>query len=220
LLGVGVVAALVVSCAPALPAGYHVDATGGRTANSDDQVVAGIKQLADRLSRDEVLDTTLPRELTAVPVPANAIARRYERKKRVDDFCSAWAKSSPTAQTPALDKLKDLRQDAAVLYSTLHAIDPNKRYLDASIRVRRGETPKRRLPAEVKELLPSAETVAHAYYAELLFAEQLEKRGKLDAEQKHVMVQRAIDIIAGPDASAVFSTLNTFVLIHCLGGSA
>jgi hypothetical protein len=210
----------VMGCAPALPAGYHVEASGDRTANSEDQVTQGIKRLADQVDRSEVLHTELPHELTAVPVPANAIARRYERKQRSIDFCGSWKFGYTGAETPSLDDPKELREDAAESLNSLHDIDPNKRIADLSIRVKRGETAKRRLPTDIKLLLPRLESFAHAYYAQLYFIEQLDKRGKLSSADRHVLIQRALDLIASPEASAAYYTVNTYYVVHCLGGPA
>lgn len=206
------------ACAPQLPAGYHADATGERTANSEDQVRSGLRELASKASAETAVDTALPAELTRVPVPGNAIARRYERKHRNIDFCKALG--NDPFETPSLDRLKDLRKDAELLFNALHGIDPDKRYADASVRVRRGETPKRRLPAEIKAALPKLEQVAHAYYARIYFAEQLERQHKLTPQARHQLVQDALTGITGTEATEAYRTVNTFFIVHCTGGSA
>jgi hypothetical protein len=180
-------------------------------------VKAAIQELARTTIRTDVLSVHLPTELTKVPVPANAIARRYERKQRKADFCAGWYRPF---ETPALDRPKDLRKNAELWFTGLHGIDVDKRYEDKSVRLRRGETAKRRLPADVKALLPRMEEHVHRYYAQMLFLEQLDKEGKLSPEQRHVLVQRALDGIAGAGATETFRTLNDFYTEHCQGASA
>ena len=215
-------AALLSGCVPQLPSGYHVDAsTGQRTANSDDQVKKGIEQLARTTPADRVLAVELPNELISVPVPENAIARRYDRKQRKAEFCAAWKLvGDAIIQTPSLDDTDDLAKDASLAYTALHSIDPQERYIDLSVRTKRGETRKRRLPVEIKAALPELEAVRHAWYARVLFLKELDDAGKLTDESRHELVQRALDEVTGPEATALTNTVNDFFIVHCLGGTA
>lgn len=222
--GVALSAALVTGCVPQLPSGYNVDgATGERRANSADQVKDGIKELAKRTSAAEAIGVTLPTELTTVPVPENAIARRYDRKQRNKDFCTSWLGGevgSRVLQTPSLDDPEDLRKDAEVVFTSLHSIDPEKRYVDVSVRVKRGATNKRRLPTGIKAALPELEQHLHAWYARMMFVEELDEAGKLSAQARRVLVQRGLDEITGPEATTLMTTVNDFFTVHCLGGAA
>lgn len=208
------------ACVPQLPAGYHVAGDGERVANSAEQVVEAVEALADATPPEAVLTTELPPELLRVPVPGNALARQFERSQRKADFCAGFGAALGSPETPPLDDSEDLRMQADFMYSGLHSIDPEVEYEDVGTERKRGEAVERRLPDDIRSLLPALEEVAHAYYVRLLLVEELDERGKLDDVTRAELVQRAVTEVTSAEATRLMHTVSTFFNKHCRGAAS